>query len=125
MTVRLSSGGITKTFPLHRLIAELFVSNPGQLPIVNHINDDRLDNRLENLEWVTHAQNVQHAYDCGLINQKSKCRQVIDICTGRKFNSIREAAEDLNIPYSTCRNYLSGKNISNTSCLRYIHDVAA
>lgn len=51
---------------IHRLVAQAFLPNPLGLPEVNHKNGIKADCRRENLEWVTHAQNMQHAYATGL-----------------------------------------------------------
>lgn len=51
---------------VHRLVAISFISNPDNLPQVNHKNGNRGDNRVENLEWITNAGNARHAFDTGL-----------------------------------------------------------
>lgn len=55
-----------KDFLVHRLIAESFIPNPDNKSEVNHINGKKLDNRLSNLEWVTHAENQEKAKKSGL-----------------------------------------------------------
>ena len=51
---RRSNGG---DIAIHRLVAEAFIANPDNLPCVNHINEDKCDNRACNLEWCTHQYN--------------------------------------------------------------------
>ena len=48
---------------IHRLVAKMFVDNPDNLPEVNHKNENRLDNRAENLEWVTRKENYNYSYN--------------------------------------------------------------
>ena len=49
-----------------RLVAQTFIPNPENKPTVNHIDGDKLNNHIDNLEWATHSENMQHSYDEGL-----------------------------------------------------------
>jgi hypothetical protein len=56
----------THTVRVHRLIAEAFIPNPNNYPIINHIDGNKQNNNIENLEWCTAQHNIQHSFDNGL-----------------------------------------------------------
>lgn len=58
--VGLCNNGISKRFKIHRLVAQAFIPNPDNLPQVNHINEDKTDNRVENLEWCDVRYNINY-----------------------------------------------------------------
>lgn len=58
--VRLYDGGKRKDFFVHRLVAEAFIENPNNLPIINHIDENKSNNNVRNLEWCTKKYNVNY-----------------------------------------------------------------
>ena len=65
--VTLFKNGGQSNFYYHRLVAAAFIPNPEGKKEVNHIDGDKLNNRVKNLEWSTRSENAQHAYDTGLM----------------------------------------------------------
>ena len=59
--VRLTINGKRKGYAVHRLVAQTFLDNSKNLPVVNHKDGDKTNNKVENLEWVTQSQNRRHA----------------------------------------------------------------
>jgi hypothetical protein len=55
-----------KLYRMHILVAQAFHENPNNKPHVNHKDGNRSNNHVDNLEWCTHSENMQHAYDTGL-----------------------------------------------------------
>lgn len=62
----LVKNNVHKKYFMHRLVAETFIPNPFNKPEVNHIDGDKTNNNVNNLEWVSHKENVHHAIKNGL-----------------------------------------------------------
>jgi len=77
--------GHSKT--IHRHVAETFIPNPENKPQVNHIDGNKLNNNIDNLEWNTSNENIQHAYDNGLILKPTGTRN--GRCTIKKEDALK------------------------------------
>ena len=67
MQVTLCVNRCRQTLSVHRLVALTFIPNPYGLPQVNHIDGNKQNNRVDNLEWCSQSENMQHAYETGLV----------------------------------------------------------
>lgn len=124
---RLATGGLRKLIPnqygylnvmlddvdtslVHRMVAIAFIPNPCGASEVNHLDFDTTNNRVENLEWCSHVDNIQHTIRAGrrvlsdVHKQKlikgatdAACVPVVLVETMRRFNSKKQAADELNI----------------------------
>lgn len=117
---------------VHRLVALAFIPNPSNKPCVNHINGLKIDNRVENLEWVTHSENTKHGYRIGTNKfsqeQKESYSKRMSGKTGTQahaskkvsdgittYASLKEASIALNIKYTTLSAMLIGQNKNKTN----------
>ena len=94
--VTLHKNGIGEKCKVHRLVAKAFIPNPNNYPVVNHKDENKSNNNVENLEWCTVSYNNIYngkAVKIGKIhNKKVKC-----ITTNEIFNSVKEAREYFDI----------------------------
>lgn len=96
-----------KLFRVHRLVADAFIPNPDNKPQVDHINTDRLDNRVENLRWVTNFENSRNEITYKKIRENGlrtiklaseACKKkVVCVETGVVYDSAKEAAADIGV----------------------------
>lgn len=92
-TVHFRRDGMHINKSIHRLVAEHFIPNPENLPQVNHIDGDKANNNVSNLEWCTNSHNINHALNLKLINIEIPVIQ-LDINNNivSKYRSISEAS---------------------------------
>ena len=100
LTTQLYKNNKGKNCYIHRLVANAFIDNPENKPTVNHINGNKHDNRVVNLEWSTYRENNVHAYKTGLndANHRRNCKGSmpvaqydLDMNLINVYPSIREA----------------------------------
>ena len=126
-SVNLCKNSKLTTKYIHRLIAIAFIPNLQNKVEVNHINGIKTDNRILNLEWATHKENINHAHRIGLCDagniarklaiEKRNNKETLDLYTGILYDSLKNACESLNLNYKSQAYKIFKKN--NTR-LQYI-----
>lgn len=101
--VSLSKDGIAKSLKVHRLVAEAFLENPNNYPMVNHLDENKANNSVENLEWCDNRYNVN--YGTGLQRGAvTRGKPVLQFDLNgnliRRWNTTREAARFLGVSHN-------------------------
>ena len=109
-----------KKLYIHRLLAELYIPNPDNKRTVNHIDGDKQNNCLTNLEWATDGENIKHAYDNGLNKGRSnindELRQLLytRFINGESMELISKDYDFNNVTVSNhIRQYVKEHNLSD------------
>ena len=106
LAIGICTNGKRKNQKIHKLIALAFIPNPCNKLTVNHKDGNKTNNHIDNLEWATHKENINHAWQNGLCesNRNSisirKSKPVIDILTNKKYDSLTKACIDTNESYN-------------------------
>ena len=110
---------IPRRYTIHRLVATHFIPNPDNLPIINHKDEDKLNNNAENLEWCTYKYNLEYGKAKEkMINtnrKHSNNKSVLCIETGIIYESTREAERQTGIYHSEITKVCKGtrKSVHN------------
>jgi len=113
-------------YTVHRIVAIAFIPNPENKPCVNHIDGDKTNNKVTNLEWATYSENNKHAFEAGLSTPKrgelNGRADMTDATANRVCKMIeegyrnKEISETLNISRSVVKQVRSGKTWKHISC---------
>lgn len=103
-----------KRFFRHRLVAELFIDNPNNLPEVNHIDGDKTNNSVTNLEWCDRSHNEREARR---LHIKPYTPYIVKFDNGdvKKYEFVIDLANELKVSSRTILNYLQGKTKGYTN----------
>lgn len=103
------------SMPIHRLVAEYFIPNPNNYPIVNYLDENKFNNNANNLEWTTSAKN--NRYSINKHPERKHTTKIIQYSLEgyfiKEWDSITEASKFYNINISSISNCLCGKSKSS------------
>lgn len=115
MFVALSKKGKVKYYLVHRLVAASFIKNPTKKRTVNHMDGDRTNNKLSNLEWTTHLENSRHARINGLLDGN---KQYLESLQVEKESRIKLTDQD--VSYILTHAKKNGGTMNNASLGRML-----
>lgn len=99
LRVRLG-GKYGKHYFVHRLVAEAYLPNPYSLPQVNHKDEDKTNNCMENLEWCTNEYNYSYGTRIDRVSRANR-KPLMNVTTGQCWSSIRECAKCMGVTPQT------------------------
>ena len=106
---RLSKNNKKVSFYAHRLVAEAFLPNPNNLPIVNHKDGNKLNNDISNLEWASYSENCHHAHKNKLISKRAPTEYYKEDLLNEKWICILDFPNYLISNYGRVRNIKSNR----------------
>lgn len=109
VSIRKPGERVSTTLHIHRLVCKAFIANPNNYPQVNHIDGNKLNNNVENLEWCTYSMNIKHAYDTGL-------REPID-------HPLKKPILQIDKDNNVLNKFPSIKDAERKTGIRHIHEV--
>ena len=92
---------------VHRLVAETFIPNPNNYRVVNHLDLNKTNNNVTNLEWCTHKHNSDDAREKGAFDNQMRMVRIVE--TGEVFRSERDCARAINGDYRHVSDCVRGK----------------
>jgi len=111
--ITISKKNKSKPYRVHRLLANCFIKNDSLLREVNHIDGNKLNNELSNLEWVSHFGNMQHAFSTGLANNTGSKNGRAKLNENQVFE-IKEKLRNKISQYKIAKEY----NVSRSAILK-------
>jgi hypothetical protein len=129
----------SKTHRVHRLVAQTYIPNPENKEQVNHMDGNKANNMLCNLEWMTQSENIQHSFDIGLRPISEALREsgriaardfgakngfvfkkiVLDTETGVFYEGVQAAADTIGVTKKHLYRKLNGE-LKNTTKFKYV-----
>ena len=111
LKVKLKNETGNKTFQVHRLVAEAFIHNPDNFPQVNHKDENKKNNCVDNLEWCDHLYNVNYGTRTkrSALHQGKPVYQLKDGVVVSRFNSLMEAERETGVNSRNIWRVLKGK----------------
>ena len=120
--VRLTKNNVVKNYLVHRLVATAFIDNPNNYPTVNHKDENKDNNRTDNLEWCSYSYNNNYGNRNKTVSEKMSVPVICidEVGNRERFNSLREGALSKGCFASNIWKVLSGKR-KTTGGYRWIY----